>query len=118
MTFLIVEDNEKRAKELKEYLQSKYIKILTAEHGYDAMQVLKTENVDLILSDCNMPYMDGFILAKNVKAQQKTPFLLFSSRFIPQDTQELARDLGVDKFITKTDIRGIGDEALLYVKTQ
>jgi PleD family two-component response regulator len=119
MTILIVEDDSQRAKDLKKYLQSKMVDVLLAQDGYEALLRLKQYKVDLILSDANMPFMDGFVLAKNVKANSETkttPFFLYSSRYIPEDTKDLAFELGVDRCLEETNTNKIGEEALIYLR--
>ena len=116
MTVLIVEDDLTRALTLKKYLQMNSIKVITAEDGFGAMKILENEVPDLILSDANMPGMDGYSLVKNVKSDEHTkriPFFLYSSRNIPQDNEQLAYRFGVNRCITNIDVDEIGHEALL-----
>lgn len=114
MNILIVEDDEDRAKELKQYMQTKSIRIITARDGMEALMILRKQIVpiDLILSDSNMPAMDGFRLAKEVKKLFTTPFFLYSSRRITEDNKNLAMELGADHCLDNTEIDGIGSEAL------
>ncbi len=69
-TILIVDDEEKTRKVLKIDLQDNY-KVLLAKNGNEAVQLLKDNNVHLILSDLRMPDMDGLELLHFV--QQKHP---------------------------------------------
>ena len=65
-TILIVEDNE----ELRQYLSnglSSQFNLIEAENGQKALDLLKDNDVDLILSDVMMPVMDGVKLCKLVK---------------------------------------------------
>lgn len=45
---------------IKGYLESEGITFMQAENGQEAIDVVKTENVDFILMDIRMPVMDGF----------------------------------------------------------
>lgn len=117
MIILIVEDEESRAKELKNYMQTKSIRVITARDGMEALIILRKQNVDLILSDSNMPAMDGFRLAKEVKKLFSTPFFLYSSKQITDDNKELALGLGADHCIDNTEADGIGSEALTIFAT-
>ena len=70
-TILIVEDNT----ELRQYIRSglsELFDILEAEDGQKAMDVLKTNDVDLIITDVMMPVMDGIKLCRNVKQNLRT----------------------------------------------
>ena len=70
-TILIVEDNE----ELRQYLSnglSSQFNLIEAENGQKALDLLKDNDVDLILSDVMMPVMDGVKLCKLVKQNLRT----------------------------------------------
>lgn len=118
MKILLVEDDEERADELKKYIQSKTVSVLVATDGYDALQLLKTNKVDLIISDANMPFMDGYILAKNVKKDFKTtPFFMYSSRYLPESNRELALEMGADKCLKSIKPEEIKNEVMAYLET-
>lgn len=62
---LIVEDNE----ELRNFLTiqlGKYYQVMTAGNGPEAMEVLKVNIINLIISDIMMPLMDGLELCKSI----------------------------------------------------
>ena len=65
-TILIVDDELALRNLAKEILSSKGYNILTAESGAQALKILKTETVDLVLSDVIMPDMDGYQLAYEI----------------------------------------------------
>lgn len=79
---LIVEDNE----ELQSFLSvqlGKYYKILTAGNGVEAMEVLKGEIVNLIVSDIMMPQKDGLELCNEIKSNIETchiPIILLTAK--------------------------------------
>ncbi|MBC7511171.1 MAG: response regulator, partial [Ferruginibacter sp.] len=58
---LIVDDNEEILEFLERILSNKYT-ILKAEDGKQAVKILETEAVQLVISDVMMPEMDGFEL--------------------------------------------------------
>jgi CheY-like chemotaxis protein len=118
MKILIVEDDDERRGLLKKYLQNNAIEVLVAQDGYEAMTLLKSYKVDLIMSDANMPGMDGYILAKRAKSDpdiKSTPFFLYSSKQIPYDNIDLAMELGADRCLVNTEIKDIGEEALSFL---
>lgn len=118
MTILIVEDDNERRGLLKKYLQSNSIDILSACDGYEALLLLKSYKVDLIMSDANMQGMDGYILAKRAKKDsdiKSTPFFLYSSKLISDRNIENAKELGVNKCLISTKIEDIGREVLNYI---
>lgn len=101
-TILIVEDNE----ELRRYLfngLSALFNLIEAENGQKALEVLKENDVDLILSDVMMPVMDGVKLCKSVKQNLRTchiPVYLLSAKVdIKYQLQGL--QVGADDYIPK-----------------
>lgn len=81
-TILVVEDNE----ELQSFLSvqlSRYYKVLTANNGEEAMEVLKGEIVNLIVSDIMMPLKDGLELCNEIKSNLETchiPIILLTAK--------------------------------------
>lgn len=72
--------------------------LVEAEHGRDALSLLKEEDADLLLTDLNMPVMDGATLLKWVKSSPRLhdlPVLVITSAGNPAKEQEL---LGLGAF--------------------
>lgn len=116
---LIVEDNELQAKLLNLMLQDEGFIIVVASGGVEALKILKDVNFDLIVSDVNMPEMDGYSLARNVKSTLKKsiPFLIYSS--VPLDKEEIELSAGdIDRYIVKAGVQGIKDEIMQYLKSK
>lgn len=99
---LIVEDNLEIRKHLTTTL-SKYYTIIEAANGKIALEKIKTQKPDCIVSDIQMPYIDGITLSKKLRSQQQyddVPIILltalsYESSFID------ALDAGADDFIRK-----------------
>lgn len=68
MKIMIVDDCQTTRKLLGHYLKSRGYSIVFAENGLDALEKLGLEKVSLVMTDLNMPYMDGMELIKNVRA--------------------------------------------------
>ncbi|WP_127715793.1 response regulator [Halobacteriovorax sp. HLS] len=85
----------------KEVAASTY-KLIYAENGQEALEILDDEGcVDLIISDINMPVMDGFELLKNVKEKHVGIPVFMASAYSDEERQVLAKELGAQKYITK-----------------
>ena len=101
-TILIAEDNE----ELRQYLSnglSAQFNLIEAENGQQALDLLKDNDVDLILSDVMMPVMDGVKLCKAIKQNIRTchiPVYMLSAK---ADTKYQLEGLqvGADDYIPK-----------------
>lgn len=79
---LIVEDEAHILRIMSLWLARHGYEILEAENGAVALDILDREHVDIIISDMNMPRIDGLELVRLVREQRKldTPFLLMTAR--------------------------------------
>ena len=99
---LIVEDNE----EVRQYLKSGLSKVfntLQAENGEVALEVLKNNEIDIVITDLMMPVMDGVKLCKAIKQNVSTshiPVIILSARTELSDQKEVMA-LGADDYIAK-----------------
>ena len=99
---LLVEDQEDMRRYLEQLLQTDY-KVLSATNGVEALQLLQTRSVDLILSDIGMPGMDGINFREKVKENEKwaqLPFVFLTARAL-EEQQLAGLTLGVDDYLLK-----------------
>jgi CheY-like chemotaxis protein len=100
---LIVDDNLSNIQLLQDYLKRKGYQILTAEDGYQAIQVTRASQPDLILMDIQMPYMDGIEATGHIKTDPQlkdTPIFALTALAMPGD-RERCLDAGMDDYFTK-----------------
>jgi chemosensory pili system protein ChpA (sensor histidine kinase/response regulator) len=100
---LVVDDSLTMRKVLARLLEREGFEVLVAKDGLDAMQLLQETTPDVILTDIEMPRMDGFGLARNIRDDARTvhtPLIMISSRTADKH-QNLAKDIGVDAFFGK-----------------
>lgn len=110
-TILVAEDSITSRTLLKNILESAGFKVKTAVDGVEALAVLKAEEVDLLISDVEMPRMNGFDLTLKVRADQKLdslPVMLVTSLETKED-RERGVEVGANAYITK----GSFDQATL-----
>jgi DNA-binding response OmpR family regulator len=101
-TLLIVEDNEELLLLIVKLLSRDY-NLYTARNGKEGIQILKEQNIDLIVSDIMMPEMDGIEFCKYIKTQLEIshiPVILLTAKNEEEDRIE-AYDSGADGFINK-----------------
>jgi len=101
-TILLVDDNEDMLKYLKDALIDQY-NILVANNGKTAMDILKNQEVDIVLSDVMMPEIDGLKLCEMIKRNLQTchiPVILLSAKS-SLDDQTSGIELGADDYIGK-----------------
>jgi len=67
MKIMVVDDCNTTRKLLGHYLRSRGYSVVFAENGLDALEKLAINDVNLVLTDLNMPYMDGIELIKTLR---------------------------------------------------
>jgi DNA-binding response OmpR family regulator len=103
MKILVVDDDKTTRKLLGLYLKAKGYEVVTAENGLDAMEKLGTEDINLVVTDMNMPYMDGIELTKNLRADDNwkdLPIVMVTTE-ADEDEKKRAYDIGVDDYLVK-----------------
>jgi two-component system, chemotaxis family, chemotaxis protein CheY len=104
MKVLVVDDFATMRRIVKNILvQLGFKNIVEADDGTTAVDVLKTEKIDLIISDWNMPKMTGLDLLKHVRADADlgaTPFIMVTAE-AQQDNIILAVKAKVSQYIVK-----------------
>jgi DNA-binding NtrC family response regulator len=101
ITILVVDDEEMMRNLLEKILGREGYKIKTAEDGQAALEVLKSEKVDIIISDMKMPRMNGFELLKVVKKEHPEIGVIIMTAYGDTYTVKDALLLGADEYITK-----------------
>ena len=102
-TILVVEDSGSSRDVTSHFLQQGGFRTLEAGDGNEALAILKSRDVDLILTDIMMPGMDGWTFYKEVRKDKKyhlTPFV-FLSVLDEMDDQVKGLGMGVDDYIPK-----------------
>jgi CheY-like chemotaxis protein len=100
---LIVEDDSWMQRELLTALGGRGYELMPASNGVTALACASVIVPDLILSDVEMPVMDGWTLLRRVRLNPRlaeVPFVLLSSHMAPQDLQRGFR-LGADDYVPK-----------------
>ena len=103
MKILIVDDCETTRKLLGHYLKSRGYSVVFAENGLDALEKLGTEPVNLVLTDLNMPYMDGMELIKTLRsdsAWSEIPILMVTTEN-DEHEKEMAFTHGANGYVVK-----------------
>lgn len=103
MKILVVDDDKTTRKMVSLILKSKGYEVVTAENGMDGLQKLGLEQINLILTDMNMPYMDGIEFTKQVRANPETSHIPIVMLTTEADEEEKKRafNAGVDDYLVK-----------------
>jgi DNA-binding NtrC family response regulator len=100
-TILVVDDDPLIIKSLSELLRLDHYKVLTASGGLEALQKLKEHSVDLLLTDINMPEIDGFKLLHEVNARYPDIVTILITGFGTIESAVEAMKSGAYHYITK-----------------
>lgn len=99
-TILIVDD-EKEIRDLIEiYLKSEGYSVEKASNGFEALDILKTKDIHLIILDIMMPKLDGIQSCMKIREEKNMPIIMLSAK--SQDTDKiLGLGIGADDYVTK-----------------
>ncbi|TFZ06470.1 hybrid sensor histidine kinase/response regulator [Ramlibacter henchirensis] len=100
---LVVDDSITVRRVTQRLLQREGYRVSLAADGLQALERLAEEKPAVVLSDIEMPRMDGFDLARNIRADQRwaqLPIVMITSR-IAEKHREHARELGVNHYLGK-----------------
>lgn len=97
---LVVEDDKVLNLGLQACLDEYGYKVIGANDGEEAIDYIKTEVIDLIILDVNLPDMDGFQICKRIKNIREVPIVFLTARDEEKDIIS-GFDLGADDYITK-----------------
>ena len=99
---LVVDDEIRMRKLIKDFLIAKGYSILEAEDGEKALEVFEENKnkINLILLDVMMPKLDGWSLLRQISQESKVPIIMLTARGEEQD-ELFGFELGVDEYISK-----------------
>ncbi|MBL8446248.1 MAG: Hpt domain-containing protein [Zoogloeaceae bacterium] len=102
-TVLIVDDSLTVRKITGRLLEREGYRVITAKDGVDALEKLLDDVPQVILSDIEMPRMDGFDLVRNIRADHRlasVPVIMITSR-LAEKHQRYAREIGANHYLGK-----------------
>ena len=101
LKILVVDDESRMRKLVKDFLTKKNFQVLEAGNGEEAMDIFYDEkDIALIILDVMMPKMDGWEVCREIRKNSKVPIIMLTARSDERD-ELLGFDLGVDEYISK-----------------
>lgn len=97
---LIVDDEQNIREVLKEYLEFNGFEVITADDGYEAVDMCKREDYDFIVMDIMMPKMDGLSAVREIRKTKNIPIMVLSARGEEYD-KLFGFEAGIDDYVTK-----------------
>ena len=101
MTILVCDDDKQIVEALDIYLTGEGFKVIKTYDGYEALEYLETQSADLLILDVMMPKLNGFQVARQVRADRcATPILMLTARSDIEDRIQ-GLNAGADYYLTK-----------------
>lgn len=98
---LVADDDRNTRMLIKVILEGENYKVLTAENGEEALSVLDSNHIDLVVLDVMMPKMDGYEFTKTLRENNSNlPVLMLSAKQLPAD-KKMGFVAGTDDYMTK-----------------
>ena len=102
-SILIVDDNSDLIDFLVDSLKDSFLNVFKAENGLEALNIIKTHKIDIVISDVMMPEMDGYELCKEVKGDIDVSHIiviLLTAR-CDEQSRKIGYKLGADAYLAK-----------------
>ncbi len=102
---LLAEDSKFFQNIEKSYLESAGYHVIAADHGKDALEKLETHRVDVVVTDIDMPYCNGYELTKIIKSKDQWKHLpvMAVTALSGEKDREKGMEAGIDEYQVKLD---------------
>lgn len=99
-TVMICDDNETVHQTLQLYLKEAGFQVISAYDGISALEMLKTDKVDLVILDIMMPKMFGTDVCRQIRKTSDLPIIILSAK-VDEADRIVGLELGADDYVTK-----------------
>lgn len=101
LKILVVDDEARMRKLVKDFLVKADYAVLEAQDGSEAMEIFyANKDISLLILDVMMPHMDGWEVCREVRSLSQVPIIMLTARSDERD-ELLGFELGVDEYISK-----------------
>ncbi|MDD5103739.1 MAG: response regulator transcription factor [Candidatus Peribacteraceae bacterium] len=101
MHILLIEDQQKLADNIRQFLELEHYAVTVAHDGKEGFEKAMTQEVDLLILDVNLPGMDGYLICTMLRQHKKNmPILMLTARTKQQEIVH-GLDLGADDYLGK-----------------
>lgn len=101
MKVLIVDDEEMAIKMVEHQMKLDGFEVITSTDGRDAIDLIKSQEPDIVISDIMMPFMSGLELLELIKAEQRKIPVILISALDDVEVIQTAIGMGADDFVIK-----------------
>ncbi|MGI5958704.1 MAG: response regulator transcription factor [Massiliimalia sp.] len=99
-TVLVVDDDREIVRAIAKLLEMEGLKVLKAYNGLEAIDVLMTQSVQLLILDVMMPKLDGLSATMKIRESKNIPIIILSAKTEDSD-KVLGLSMGADDYVTK-----------------
>ena len=99
-TILVVDDEPKITRLVRDYLESAGFGVVTAVDGQEALMRVRTERPDLVVLDLGLPQLDGLDVTRRLRRESDLPIIMLTARDDETD-KIIGLELGADDYVTK-----------------
>jgi two-component system alkaline phosphatase synthesis response regulator PhoP len=99
-TILVVDDEARIAKLVRDYLERAGFGVLTARDGEMALTLARREHPDLIILDLMLPGVDGLDVCRRLRQESGVPIIMLTAR-VEEADRVVGLELGADDYVTK-----------------
>ncbi|WP_432353891.1 response regulator transcription factor [Sporosarcina sp. A2] len=100
MTILVADDDKEIRDGIEIYLKNEGYRVLKAADGQEALDLLKTEEVHLLILDIMMPNMDGITATFKIREAQNVPIIMLSAK-VEESDKIHGLSVGADDYVSK-----------------
>ncbi len=97
---MIVEDETTIANNVSDYLVNNNYKTIIANNGETALELFKTENIDMIILDLMLPKISGEQVCKEIRKVSNIPIIMLTAK-VTEDSKIAGLEIGADLYLTK-----------------
>ncbi len=99
-SILICDDEQKIREVIREYAEFEGYSVFEAKDGIEALETVKSKDIDAIILDIMMPKIDGYTVCKEIKKIKNIPVIMLSARAEEYD-KLYGFEVGVDDYVVK-----------------
>ena len=97
---LVVDDERKIVRLVRDYLEQAGFSVVTAEDGRQAIHAFRVEKPSLVILDLGLPEMDGLEVTRVIRRESNTPIIMLTAR-VEETDKLIGLELGADDYVTK-----------------
>lgn len=101
ISLLVAEDEKELLDYISEYLQLFFVKVYTAKNGKEAYEIYKDKKPDIIITDINMPSLDGLSLISRIRDEDKETRIVIMSAHSEEEKLLKAVELHLETYLIK-----------------